>query len=86
MEVKCKYGRIDLITNELLVEVKKYSSHNAKMALGQVLVYATLYDHLKPTLAFLGSENQLYNEVGEKFGINIWWVQDGIWSVGYSIE
>lgn len=84
LEVKCKYGRIDVLTDEYIIEVKKYSSHGAKMALGQILVYATLYDYLQPTVAFLGEEKVLWNEVGEQWGINVWWTLDGRWQIGYN--
>ena len=41
IEVECKYGRIDIVTSDKIIEIKK--SRNWKQALGQILIYSSEY-------------------------------------------
>ena len=84
MEVKCKYGRVDLITNELIVEVKRVSGW--KGALGQIMTYHLEYEDLYPVIALLGTSKnyRVINEVCEHWHIGCLWAdKDGTWEVGY---
>lgn len=89
-EVWCKpkrLGRIDILTRELIIEVKKYTSHNAKCAIGQVLVYHALHPHLTPTIALIGKPVKLYNEVGKTHGLNVFWALPcGKWEIGHLVR
>ena len=40
-EVECKYGRIDIVTSDKIIELKK--AKNWKHALGQILIYSSEY-------------------------------------------
>ena len=48
IEVVCGCGRIDILTDEKIIEVKKYSS--LLHALGQILGYGTYYKNKKKTV------------------------------------
>lgn len=52
-EVDCEYGRVDVVTDEYVIEVKKM--HKWKHALGQILCYHESFPDLKPRLHFFGT-------------------------------
>lgn len=52
IEVGSKYGKIDLLTKDKIIEVKRYKSW--KHALGQVLVYGIDYPNHKKVLYLYG--------------------------------
>ena len=53
-EVKCPAGRIDLLTEAQIIEVKKISDW--KSALGQILVYSAYYPEHKKRIHLFGSD------------------------------
>ena len=55
LEVCCPIGRIDILTETEVIEVKHYHSSNGlKHALGQVLAYSYYYPKHKKRLALIG--------------------------------
>jgi hypothetical protein len=48
IEVETCVGRIDLLTNKCLIEIKNY--HDWKSAVGQLLMYSYEYDHRKKVM------------------------------------
>ena len=57
-EVENKYGIADVITPELVIEVKTASLW--KHALGQVLAYARAFPKLRPCVHLFGSDDELF--------------------------
>ena len=55
MEVKVPYGRIDILTNNQIIEVKHIKKWNA--ALGQVITYAYFYPNHQKRIHLFGVEN-----------------------------
>jgi len=53
LEVGSRYGKIDLLTNDSIIEVKRYKSW--KHALGQVLIYGLEYPNHEKKLYLFGS-------------------------------
>lgn len=54
VEVGSKYGKIDLLTEDSIIEVKRYKSW--KHALGQILVYSLDYPYHKKMLYLYGKQ------------------------------
>ena len=53
MEVGSRYGKIDILTDSEIIEVKRYKTW--KHALGQVLVYGIEYPNHKKVLYLYGT-------------------------------
>lgn len=53
-EVKTVSGRIDVLTSEAVYEVKHYSAHNWKAALGQVISYGHYFNTHHLWLVLIG--------------------------------
>jgi hypothetical protein len=57
IEVSTPVGRIDLLTNTEIIEVKRFSDWKA--ALGQILVYSAFYPEHQKRIHLFGSSNEL---------------------------
>lgn len=55
LEVRCSYGLIDLLTDDLVIEAKKASTHSNKSAIGQALVYNRYFPTHTPAIALIGN-------------------------------
>lgn len=53
IEVGSRYGKIDILTDEAIIEVKRYKSW--KHALGQILIYSIDYPNHKKMLYLYGT-------------------------------
>ena len=53
-KITCPFGRIDLITEDTIIEIKKWSEH--KKGLGQLLGYASYFPSYKKRLHFFGEK------------------------------
>lgn len=73
VEVGSRYGKIDLLTEDSIIEVKRYKSW--KHALGQLLVYSIDYPNHKKMLYLYGSAKprksswELICDACSKFGV-----------------
>jgi len=54
IEVECKYGRIDIVTTDKIIELKK--ARNWKQALGQILIYSSEYPDKKMCIYLFDTE------------------------------
>ena len=52
--VVCKYGRVDIITNDTIIEIKKWDDH--KKGLGQILGYSFYFPLYKKRIHFFGKQ------------------------------
>ena len=84
-EVKTPLGNIDLLTDDLIVEVKKSSCHRDKQAIGQVLVYSAYYPNHTKVVALIGRPEQTrVNEICEDLGIIYMIFWNNRWMVPYA--
>ena len=72
--VSCPFGRIDLMTTDTIIEIKKWDEH--KKAIGQVIGYAIYYPFYKKRIHFFGSKptismEKALREVCSKLNIEI---------------
>lgn len=68
MEVPCAYGRIDILTDDQIIEVKNVTDW--KSAIGQITVYGLLYPHHQKRIHLFGSiresrRDPIYNAANE---------------------
>ena len=54
-EVKVPFGRIDILTNNQIIEVKHIKKWNA--AVGQIIIYGSHYPHHQKRIHLFGVEN-----------------------------
>lgn len=66
-EVKCKYGIADLVTNEYVIEIKKYDKWHH--AIGQVLAYSMCFDKKPAIYLFGGGDRELIKPCLSKLNI-----------------
>lgn len=82
LEVRTPIGRIDIINNDLLIEVKFAGTHSNKMAIGQALCYTYFYPGYKPCIALIGEpENAIVAQVCREYGIVYLFFWNGIWQL-----
>lgn len=82
-EINTPIGRIDLLTDDLIIECKHSSSTGDKHALGQVLSYKAYYPAHKPCVALIGRPAQApFAEICEDLGVGylIYW--NNRWQIG----
>jgi hypothetical protein len=84
MEVSTPIGRIDIINNDLIVEVKKASTHGNKAAIGQALCYTYYYPGYIPAIALIGSpESAILREVCSNYKIMYFYFWNGLWQLSF---
>lgn len=76
-EVKTPAGFIDVLTKDMVIEVKAIKLWKA--AIGQVFVYQTFYPRRKPAIALFDYQTSsiptsLVDEVCKKLGIKVYWL------------
>lgn len=76
-EVKTPAGFIDVLTKNMVIEVKAIKLWKA--AIGQVFVYQTFYPRRKPAIALFDYQTSsiptsLVDEVCKKLGIKVYWL------------
>ena len=52
--ISCPFGRIDLMTNDTIIEIKKWDEH--KKAIGQIIGYSIYFPTYKKRIHFFGSK------------------------------
>lgn len=78
-EVLTPFGRIDILTNDFVIECKRYSTHGAKAAIGQALCYTYYHPGLTPVVALIGRPNKTVMTVCNNYGIIDLWYHNNIW-------
>ena len=73
-KISCSFGRVDLITSDTIIEIKKWDDH--KKAIGQILGYSVYFPKHKKRIHFFGSkptDNQMkgITDVCKHFKIEI---------------
>ena len=77
MEVCCSTGRIDLLTDQLLIEVK--CSRYWKAGVGQLLVYGREYpDHEKVLYLFDARPSRVVREACSDLGVRVVWKEEQV--------
>lgn len=72
IEVKTPIGRIDVLTDDLLIEIK--NAHNWMHGVGQLKIYGDFYpDHKQVLVLFDGEENETIRELCHKNEISVLW-------------
>jgi len=81
-EVLTPIGRIDIINNHIVCEVKFASTHGNKAALGQALCYTYYHPGYVPAIALIGqAENSVLNEVCNKYSLIYFYFWNGLWQI-----
>lgn len=82
IELKCPSGRIDIINNDIVCEVKFASTHGNKSAIGQALCYTYYYPGYIPAIALIGQpENACIAEICRNYNIIYMLFYNGIWQL-----
>lgn len=84
LEFKCPSGRIDIINNHIVCEIKFASTHGNKTAIGQALCYTYYHPGYIPAIALIGEpENPVISEICRKYGIIYMFFYNGIWQISW---
>ena len=73
-KISCPFGRVDLMTSDTIIEIKKWDEH--KKAIGQIMGYSVYFPIYKKRIHFFGSKptttmEKAIRDVCQKFNIEI---------------
>lgn len=81
-EIRTPIGKIDLLTNDLVIEVKHYSTHGNKSAIGQAICYSYYYPDHRPAIALIGKpRSDMLSAICAEHGLLYFYHYNNMWQI-----